>query len=190
MRARWDLKLDSKPLRTFFKEGLHGRRTSHAASSSLKRAVSRRFGPSRATPVGVGTADHHVAPVQVRQACLEPSCVSTRTSEPLSADRCRGRSEVDRAAPPDGLRIHTAGHIINNGRPSGSRLPRRPASRVDGHHFPAPLSRRRPSAHSGLIDGSGFARAAESPRTLLAYTEWRRLDLTVRRGAGRASATC
>ena len=52
------------------------------------------------------------------------------------------------------------------------------------------LSRRRPSARSGLIDGSGFARAAESPRTLPAYTEWHRLDLTVRGGAGRASATC
>ena len=50
----------------------------------------------------------------------------------------------------------------------------------------SPPGRRR----SGLIDGSGFARAAESPRTLPAHTEWHRLDLTVRGGAGRASATC
>ena len=73
---------------------------------------------------------------------------------------------------------------------------RRPATmtdgypRVDDHHYGARRETLAASVSPGLIDGSGFARAAESPRTLPAYTEWHRLDLAVRGGAGRASSAC
>jgi hypothetical protein len=51
-------------------------------------------------------------------------------------------------------------------KPPTQRCPARLTHLREDHHFRARLSRRRPSAPSGLIDGSGFARAAESPRTL------------------------
>ena len=94
-------------------------------------------------------------------------------SEPLSADGCRAAARKEAAAPgphwaaaldTDGL--HARGCIVN-----GGRRPYRMAS-CDVHHFRARLSRRRPSAHSDSLTEAVFARAAESPRTPPAYTEW------------------
>jgi len=87
--------------------------------------------------------------------------------------------------------LHNVRQFVPRGtRPSAPLPTTTPGGWPRWQPFPRAVARRRPSGRSGRIDGSGFARTAESPRTLPAYTEWHRLDLTVRGGAGRASATC